>query len=239
MLCDFHIHSCLSPCASLDMSPSAIARAARTAGLDAIALTDHHSALNAPAFAAACRREGLRALYGMEICTAEEIHVLALFDTPVAALGLGSFLYDRLPDFPNRPDQLGDQAVVDEHDHVLELVERYLGNATNLRLSELPGLIAAHGGLFLPAHIDRPASGVLSRLGTLPPECGAILEATPRNFDALQTAYGATHTLVTFSDAHEPAAIGRAATRIEIDPGHFTLPVLRAALLARRTAPVF
>lgn len=237
MLCDFHIHSCLSPCASLDMSPAAIARAARAVGLDAVALTDHNSALNVPAFAAACRREGLRALYGMEICTAEEIHALALFDTPEAALGLGTHLYDRLPDFPNIPGKLGDQPVVDEHENVLELVERYLGNATSIRFSELPGLVAAHGGLFIPAHIDRPAFGVLGQLGLLPPESGPILEATPRNFDAMQAAYGATRTLVTFSDAHEPAAIGRAATRIELD--ELTLPALRAALLARRAAPVF
>lgn len=234
--CDFHLHSCLSPCGSLDSSPSAIARAAKIAGLDAIALTDHNSALNTPAFAACCRREGLLALYGMEICTVEEIHVLALFETPEAALGFGTHLFDHLPDFRNIPEKLGDQAVVDEHDNVLELVERYLGNATDLPLSQLPGLIAAHGGLFLPAHIDRLSCGVLAQLGTLPPECGPILEVTRHRLREMQAAYGDTHTLVTFSDAHHPADIGRAATLIEADA--FTLPALRAALLARRATPL-
>ena len=96
-LCDFHLHSCLSPCGSLDSSPASIARAAKAAGLDAVALTDHNRALNAPAFAACCRRENLHALYGMEICTTEEIHCLALFETPEAALGFGTHLYDHLP----------------------------------------------------------------------------------------------------------------------------------------------
>ena len=50
---DFHIHSCLSPCASLEMSPRAIARQARAAGLNAVALADHNSALNTPALQAA------------------------------------------------------------------------------------------------------------------------------------------------------------------------------------------
>ncbi len=234
-LCDFHLHSCLSPCGSLDMSPSAIARAAKKAGLDAIALTDHHSALNAPAFAAACRREDLHALYGMEICTAEEIHCLALFDTPEAALGLGTFLYDRLPDFPNIPDKLGDQAVVDESDGVLDLVPRYLGNATDLSFIQLPGLVAAHGGLFIPAHIDRPAFGVLAQLGLLPPESGPILEVTRHRLPEMQSLYGASRTLVTFSDAHRLADIGRAATLIEADG--FSLSALRDALLARRATP--
>lgn len=235
-LCDFHLHSCLSPCGSLDNSPAALARAAKAAGLDAVALTDHNSALNVPAFAAACRREGLRALYGMEVCTTEEIHGLALFESPAAALGLGTHLFDRLPDFRNVPDKLGDQVVVDEHDNVLELVDRYLGNATDIPFSQLPGLVAAHGGLFIPAHIDRSSCGVLSQLGVLPPESGPILEVTRHRLRAMQDAYGATHTLVTFSDAHHLADIGRAATRI--DAAEFTLPALRAALLARRATPV-
>ncbi len=236
LLCDLHLHSCLSPCASLDMSPSAIAAAAKAAGLDAIALTDHNSALNTPAFAAACRRESLFALYGLEICTIEEIHALALFETPEAALGFGAHLYDHLPDFHNRPAQFGDQAVVDEHDNVLELVERYLGNATDLPFSHLPGLVAAHGGLFLPAHVDRPSFSVLSQLGLLPPESGPILEVTRHHLPDLLARYGASHTLVTFSDAHHPADIGSAATRIDLDA--FTLPALRNALLARRATPL-
>ncbi|RKX77784.1 MAG: histidinol-phosphatase, partial [Spirochaetes bacterium] len=31
---DFHIHSCLSPCASLDMSPAAIVKQAQESGLN-------------------------------------------------------------------------------------------------------------------------------------------------------------------------------------------------------------
>lgn len=235
-LCDFHLHSCLSPCGSLDHSPATLARAAKAAGLDAIALTDHNSALNVPAFAAGCRREGLRALYGLEICTAEEIHALALFDTPAAALGFGAYLYDHLPDFRNVPEKLGDQIVVDEHDAVLEQVDRYLGNATDILFSQLPDLVAARGGLFIPAHIDRASSGVLSQLGALPPESGPILEVTRHRLREMQETYGATHALVTFSDAHHPADIGRAATLIEADA--FTLPALRAALLARRATPL-
>ena len=218
------------------MSPAAIAHAAKTAGLDAIALTDHNSALNAPAFATCCERAGLHALFGMEICTIEEIHTLALFETPEAALGFGTYLYDHLPDFRNIPEKLGDQVVVDEQDQILEQVARYLGNATDIPFSHLPGLVAAHGGLFIPAHIDRPGSGVLSRLGNLPPESGPILEASRHHLREMQELYGADHTLVTFSDAHHPGDIGRAATQIEADA--FTLPALREALRARRATPL-
>jgi len=234
--CDFHIHSCLSPCGSLDMSPAAVARAAKAAGLDAAALADHHCARNAPAFAAACRREGLRALHGVEACSAEGIHVLALFDTPEAVGAFGDLLFDHLPDVPNDPLRHGDQAVVDEHDNVLELVPRHLGGATDLPFARLPGLVADHGGLFIPAHVDRPAGGLLARTGVVPPEAGPVLEATPRGWTGVEAVCGKTHVLVAFSDAHRPADIGRAATRIDAD--EFTLSALRDALLARRLAPL-
>ena len=40
---DLHIHSCLSPCADNDMTPSNIAGMASLKGLDIIALTDHNT----------------------------------------------------------------------------------------------------------------------------------------------------------------------------------------------------
>ena len=236
ILCDFHLHSCLSPCGARDMTPAAIARAAKAVGLDAIALTDHNSALNAPAFAAGCRREKLFALYGMEVCTTERIHCLALFETPDAALDFGALLYGHLPELRNIPEQFGDQTVVDGHGRVQELGDRYLGNATDLPFRKLPALVTGRGGLFIPAHIDRTSCGILATLGHLPPESGPILEVTRQRVCEMQKPYGADHTLVTFSDAHHLEDIGRAATEIETDA--FTLSALREALLARRVLPV-
>lgn len=214
------------------MSPRAIAAAARQAGLDAIAITDHNTARNASAFAIACQREGLLAFYGIEVCTIEEIHCLALFETPEAAAHFGDYLYPLLPDFPNRPEKLGDQPVLDDDENILELIPRYLGNATSVPYSRLPSLVAGHGGLFIPAHIDRPASGVLGRLGHLPPESGSILEITPHHIDDMQRRFGGDHALLTFSDAHDLPAIGSFHTLIDME--EFTLSALRDAIALRR-----
>ena len=43
---DMHIHSVLSPCGDIEMSPSAIVAQAKAKGLDIIGLTDHNSTLN-------------------------------------------------------------------------------------------------------------------------------------------------------------------------------------------------
>ena len=75
---DTHIHTCLSPCAELDMHPSAIVDAAVRAGLDSIAVCDHNSAENAGAVQRAGNAAGLAVIPGMEITSAEEVHILGL-----------------------------------------------------------------------------------------------------------------------------------------------------------------
>jgi predicted metal-dependent phosphoesterase TrpH len=45
---DLHIHTCLSPCGELAMSPRAVVEGARAARLDLIAVTDHNTTENAP-----------------------------------------------------------------------------------------------------------------------------------------------------------------------------------------------
>ena len=48
--CDLHIHSCLSPCGDDEMTPANIAGMAVVNGLNIVALTDHNSSKNCPAF---------------------------------------------------------------------------------------------------------------------------------------------------------------------------------------------
>ena len=45
-LADLHIHTCLSPCGDLEMSPRNIIQKAEEKGLDVIAITDHNSTRN-------------------------------------------------------------------------------------------------------------------------------------------------------------------------------------------------
>lgn len=235
LACDFHIHTCLSPCASLDMDPAEIARVAAERGLRAVAATDHNSARNAPAFAAACARHGLLGLYGMEITSAEEIHCLALFDTPEAAEAAGAEIERRLPRFKNIPEKLGDQPVVDAEGNILDFVDNYLGSATDLPFTRIPGWVAERGGLFIPAHVDRPAFSVLSALGTLPEEAGPILEVTRFGLAEISARYGGDHALVTDSDAHRLGEVGEARTEIAWREGaEFSVAALREALLAGR-----
>ena len=75
---DFHIHSCLSPCGSPDMTPSNIARMAALAGCQIIAVSDHNSTGNCRSVAKAAEEAGIVAIAAMELTTSEEVHILCL-----------------------------------------------------------------------------------------------------------------------------------------------------------------
>ena len=66
---DMHIHSVLSPCGDIEMSPSAIVAKAKEKGLDIIGLTDHNSTLNADVTRRLGEKAGLHVLMGAEVTT--------------------------------------------------------------------------------------------------------------------------------------------------------------------------
>ena len=76
---DLHIHSCLSPCGDSMMTPANIVNMAHLKGLDIIAITDHNSTRNAGAAIKAATGLPLTVIPGIEVTTAEEIHVVCLF----------------------------------------------------------------------------------------------------------------------------------------------------------------
>ncbi len=230
---DLHLHSCLSPCGALEMSPAAMACAARAAGLDAVAITDHNCARNAPAFATACQRQGLQALFGVEATTSEELHVLCLFDHVATAVAFGDALLARLPPIRNRPEKMGDQVVVDIDENILEEIPVYLGGALNLTLTELREALVAAGGLFIPAHIDRSSFSLKSQLGRIPDLPYDALEVTPDyRPEELPNSGGRRDALIYTSDAHYLRDIGR--RYIDIECARCDVGSIRRALPAAR-----
>jgi PHP family Zn ribbon phosphoesterase len=224
-LVDLHNHSCLSPCASLEQSPSLLCRVAKKRGIDVLALTDHNAALNCPAFAEACEREGLAALFGVEACSVEEVHVLCIFGTVDEALGFGSYLWDHLMEVPYDPDRLGDQVVVDVEENVLELPRRYLGAALELGFDELCRRAADLNALVIPAHVDRPMFSVSSQLGFLPPGPYDAVESISRPQAALVRDLAA----ISGSDAHYPEQIGTRPFLVDLPPERRDIASFRRA----------
>ena len=167
---DLHIHSCLSPCGDNESTPHSIAGMGKLCGLQIMALTDHNTTRNCPAFFEAAREYGIIPVAGMELTTAEDIHMLGLFPTLEAAMAFGQEVDARRVRIQNRPDIFGEQPVMNARDEVIATEEHLLSNATTIPVEETDGLCAYYGGVCYPAHIDREANGIIAVLGTLPPD---------------------------------------------------------------------
>ena len=241
---DLHIHSCLSPCAALEMAPSDIVRRAAAAGMDGIALTDHQSARNTPAIAECARRAGLKCLFGLEVQTAEEVHTLALFDTTEQALAMTDWVYAALPKRVNDPETFGDQPVVTWDDDIVEMEWRILAMGCRRTIPETATKVHELGGLYIAAHVDRANHSVLGALGAIP-EPMVAAEAQPgggRFFDAVEISRTADETawraktagyaLTRASDAHNLEDVARVWTEAE---GEFSVAGLKAVFAARAT----
>lgn len=232
--CDLHIHSCLSPCADDDMTPANIAGMAVLNGLQLIALTDHNSCGNCAAFLEACKGYGIVGVPGMELTTAEEIHLVCLFPELENALAFEQDVRTRFLGVKNRPAIFGNQLFVDTEDNVLGEEDLLLIPATTLSLAEGYALAVSHGGAAYPAHIDREANGIVSILGTVPdtPAFAAAELRDPENAADYTENYGlAGKQLVFSSDAHHLWDIQEAGPKLTLDDEPYSSRRVRHALI--------
>ncbi len=213
---DLHIHTCLSPCAELEMSPLAVVNAASERHLDIIAVTDHNSAENIIAAQKAASDKKLTVLAGMEICSAEEAHILALFDDTEAVIKLQDIIYNNLLPGENDEKMFGEQIVVNENDEVMDFNKRLLIGATMLSAQEVIDNIHSLGGLAMASHIDKDAFSIISQLGFISDDMKFnALEFSPhtdrKGAEEKFNMYS-SFPWISSSDAHHPEDIGKRTT---------------------------
>lgn len=197
------------------MSPSLLAKEAADRGIQILALTDHNCSKNCPAFAEACKRHDVTALFGMEVTTMEECHVLCIFDTLTKVQSMEAWIAARQDKIPLNLDFFTDQPVVDIDDHILELVTDFLGVAAQASIAEVRQEALSLGGLFIPSHINRPAFSVETQLGFLPLEYYDAVEVRPGSVATYRERYP-SYGIITGSDAHVPEQIGTHPIYLEI-----------------------
>ncbi len=167
---ELHIHTVLSPCAGVEMIPPLIVRTALDRGLDLIAITDHNAGENAPAVIQAAEETHLTVLPGMELATREEVHCLCLFDRVDQLVRFQKKVDATLPDIPNRPDFFGEQFIVDKTGDFIQRKKRLLHTSADISFENAHHLVTSLGGLFIPAHVNRQAFGLIEHLGFVPPD---------------------------------------------------------------------
>jgi predicted metal-dependent phosphoesterase TrpH len=230
---DLHIHTTLSPCGSPDMTPPRVLEGACRAGLDLIAICDHNTAGNTGAFIEAARGTGLAVIAGIEITTAEEIHVIGLFPEPSQAHQAAARVQATLPETGSGYERrFGEQVLIDREGNPVGHEKRALALASMITLEETVSLIHTAGGLAIPAHIERPSFSVYSQLGDLPRwipfdavEVSPVAQR-PIGLREKFARYG--FPMVGSSDSHYLHEIGRARTLLQAEAA--TYGELAAAL---------
>lgn len=222
---DLHIHSVLSPCGDLDMSPVRIIQEAKNKNLDIIGITDHNSTIHSSLMIELGKKEGISVFPGVEVNTREEVHCLAFFENVENTNKFQEFLDQNLPKIKNNPERFGEQLIVNEKEEILGEVENLLIAGLTLSIEEIEKEIHRLNGIFIPAHVDRPMNGIYSQIGFLPDDLeidafevsasvslSALLERRPE----LRTA-----VLISNSDAHYPEQIGQVITEYYLNEPTF------------------
>jgi PHP family Zn ribbon phosphoesterase len=220
--CDLHVHTCLSPCADLDMYPRAVVEKSIAEKLDIIAVCDHNASENTQFVLKSAEEKPLTVLPGMEITSSEEVHLLALFDTLGDLKKIQDIIYDHLSG-TNREEIFGCQAIVNDLDEVEGFNDRFLLGATKLSLEEIIHHIHTFGGLAIASHIDRESFSVIGQLGFLDPDIPLdALEVTCltgiRNA-RLRYPELSRYPFIESSDAHFIKDIGQGATTMVLERG--------------------
>jgi PHP family Zn ribbon phosphoesterase len=206
---DLHNHSCLSPCADDWLLPSLLALEAMEKGIQILGLTDHNATQNLPAFEEACALCSIMGVYGIEVTTIEEVHLLVLFERREEAVRFGTYIQGTLPKWPNVPSSLGRQLIVDVQGTIIHELELMLANASSLSFDEVVEQATALGALVIPAHIDRPTHSVLTNLGFLPDlpySAVEMVRPSPQKW-----------SVVTASDAHFLSDVGTRSCTIMLE----------------------
>lgn len=166
MYYDLHIHSSLSPCSDDDMTINNIVNMALIKGLDLIAITDHNSYDECKALDLVSK-DKLKVLYGAELESIEEVHLLGLFDNLDNALKMNIYTKDYLIKEFNDEYYYGKQLIRDENDNVISKEPYLLIKSLDVCLKELIKVIHKYHGIAILAHIYDKRYSIHYNLGKI------------------------------------------------------------------------
>ncbi len=147
------------------MRPRDIANMAKLKGLDIISVADHVCGRNMAVAKKEAEAAGLLFLPGIEATASNGTHLLCYFRRIENALAFSDIIYDSLPNGPGKAAYYGSQLVFNADDEEVDMPLKPLGACTPYSIWEIIGLAVEHGGLVVPAHINREYQGILHTEG--------------------------------------------------------------------------
>lgn len=222
---DLHIHTVLSPCGDLEMSPRNIIARARELKLDIIGITDHNTTRHCALTQKLGESNGIFVLMGAEVTTREEVHCLTFFENTESLAEFQKYLSEHLPFVRNNPSIFGYQVVIDENENIIDEIDSLLIVGLDQSIDQVRAKVQDLNGLFIPAHVDRPRHGVLSQLGFMPdnlsPNAVEIYRSNTREMFLSTHPEFSNYVLIRNSDAHQPEQIGTRHSTFMLDHPSF------------------
>jgi len=223
---DLHIHTVLSPCGDLEMSPLNILKKASEKVLDIIGITDHNSTKHCKLTRKLAEPYGIFVMMGAEITTKEEVHCLAFFETDEQLDYFQAYLDEHLAHIPNNTDHFGYQVIVNENEEIIGQEEWLLISALDQSIGEVEAKVHSLDGLFIPAHIDKSRFSLISQLGFIPEGLKAdafelSAKASEKELIPHFKLDGNT-SFIRCSDAHLLEQVGTSSTLLEMEHRSFS-----------------
>lgn len=203
------------------MTPHNIARMAQLKGLDVISVTDHNSLKQQRVMAEIAHSYGLTYLYGVELQSQEEVHILGYFTTEKAVLAMQRWIEDHQIKVKNRPSYFGEQVIYDHHDEAIDEESVALIFSLNASLESCVKAIHNKGGRAVLAHLYGRKYGLIQQLGFIPE--GLAIDGVelcdPREVPFFKNEYPqyANLPILCNSDAHQLGDIHEALFQLD-DP---------------------
>ncbi|MGE4288034.1 MAG: PHP domain-containing protein [Salinivirgaceae bacterium] len=223
---DLHIHTILSPCGDLAMSPAVIIQEAKKKELQIIGITDHNTTLQAPLIQRLGKERGVFVMIGAEVCSKEEVHCLCFVPDETSRKQFQNYLNEHLPDIRNDINKFGYQVCVNEAEEIIYEEDRSLLSAINQSIEQIEQTVHQLGGIFIPAHINRPSYSIISQLGFIPPDLNVDALEISRHSSISDfkssNSYLKNYPFIQSSDAHYRNDIGSAFTLLELSELSFS-----------------
>lgn len=222
---DLHIHTVLSPCSDLEMSPRNIIAKAKELKLDVIGITDHNTTRHCDLTRRLGEANGVFVMMGAEVTTKEEVHCLTFFEKTESLEEFQEYLTGHLPFVRNKPTIFGYQVVVDEDENIIDEIASLLIVGIDQSIDQVRAKVKALNGLFIPAHVDRERHGVISQLGFMPddlnPDAIEFYRVKTREMFLNTHPEFSKYVLIRNSDAHMPEYIGTRYSTFTLDHPSF------------------
>lgn len=222
---DLHLHTVLSPCGDLGMSPSALVEQAHLLGLNIIGITDHNATRHARLVQDLAARKDIFTLCGAEVTSKEEAHLLCFMPDGEKLDLLQNYIETYLQKVENKVKFFGEQLLVNEYEEILEEEKYLLINAIDQDVNQISAFVLSNGGIFIPAHVDRQAFSLTSQLGFIPPDlqCDALELSKHSNVNQVvqQFPYVKDYSFIRSSDAHYIQDVGSGYTNFYLQERSF------------------